>query len=299
MLCRRAREQVTVCLSGEGGDEILAGYDRFRASRLHRIYERLPERFRRGAVAPLVGRLPERPAKKGPINLLKRFVAGGLLPEDGGHLRWQYFLPPELARELLAKELCEAAADPFASVRHTRERGPKNDALAAELFVETRYFLPASPLMKVDKLSMAHGLEVRVPLLDHRLVELVAGIPSRHKLRGLRTKAIFRDAMRGVLPERIRSRGKQGYSLPVKHLLRGELSELLADSLSSSPLVRDAFRRPAIERLQREHHEGRANHSHLLWALLNLALWHRQYCEGGSLAPQPLADPAPSLARAV
>jgi asparagine synthase (glutamine-hydrolysing) len=296
LLCREVRRHVKVCLSGEGGDEVMVGYDRFRASRLHHWYARLPLVLRRDLLAPLVAALPERPQKKGAINLLQRFVAGGLLPEEGGHLRWQYFLPPALERELLAPALRgRIATDPFGPLRACAARHPAGDRLAREIFVDTCFYLPDSPLMKVDKLAMAHGLEVRVPFLDHRFVELWATIPSRHKMRGLTTKALYREAMRGVLPERIRRRGKQGYSLPVKHWLRGELRELLEDTLASSPLIRDAFARAPVTRLLREHAEGRANHGHLLWALLNLAIWHRLFVApvGAAQAPGAAAENEP------
>ena len=284
-----------MCLSGEGGDEVLAGYDRFRASRLHRWYSLLPESLRRGVVAPLVARFADSEAKKGPASVLQRFVAGGLLPADGGHMRWQYFLPPELTSTLLRPEWRRhVLADPFAPVRACLERCDAQDPVNRESFVDVRFFLPDSPLMKVDKLSMAHGLEVRVPFLDHRWVELLASVPGDEKLRGLTTKAVFRDAMKGVLPERIRRRGKQGYSLPVKHWLRGSLRELLRDTLASSPVVREVFEPAVLERLQEEHLSRRANHSHLLWAVLHLALWHAQLLERPRRpeAAVPAAEPA-------
>jgi asparagine synthase (glutamine-hydrolysing) len=126
---------------------------------------------------------------------------------------------------------------------------------------------------------MAHGLEVRVPLLDHRFVEACASIPSELKLTGFRSKAIFRTAMRGILPDVILKRGKQGYSLPVKNWLRVELRDYFIDTIRSSPIVGDLFDVRYIERLVAEHDGYRANHSHTLWALLNLAVWHRLFIE--------------------
>jgi asparagine synthase (glutamine-hydrolysing) len=136
-----------------------------------------------------------------------------------------------------------------------------------------------SVLMKVDKMSMAHALEVRVPFLDYQFVEFCATIPGDLKLRGFTTKAIFRSAMKGILPDPIRGRGKQGYSLPIKNWLRQELRKYMTDLLCGSPLLKDAFEMTYIRRLMQEHQEYRANHNHILWALINLAVWHRLFVE--------------------
>jgi asparagine synthase (glutamine-hydrolysing) len=280
LICGKAREHVTVCLSGEGGDEVLVGYDRFRASKLHRYYARLPKRLRHDVIAPLVARLPDQAQKKGPVNLLKRFIEGGLLPEEGEHMRWQFFGTPAGEGALFAPEFRrEIAADPFAPIRRHLERFRSDDRLAREIYVDLVFTMPDSVLMKVDKSSMAHALEVRVPFLDYRFVEFCATIPSDLKLAGLTTKAVFRRAVRGILPDAIRRRGKQGYSLPIKNWLRRELRDYTRDLLLSSPLVRRAFDVVGVRRLLDEHEAYRANHNHVLWALVNLAVWHRLFVE--------------------
>jgi len=225
LLCREARKSVKVCMSGEGGDEVFCGYDRFKASRLDgRIYRRLPGPLRRRVIEPLVLRLPDQPQKKGLVNVLKRFVEGARLPAEGRHLRWQYFLQPELATALFTPAFrAEVDLDPFARVRAYAERCAATDRLNCELYLDLRYEMPDGVLMKADKMSMASGLEVRMPLLDHKLVEYMATVPGDWKLRGGQTKAIFRKALHGILPESIIHRGKQGYSLPVKNLLRDQL----------------------------------------------------------------------------
>lgn len=275
LLCKKVREHVTVCLSGEGGDEIFVGYDRFKASKAHSYYSILPRLLREGLIGPAVRRLADRPQKKGAVNLLKRFIEGGMLPEDGGHMRWQFFGSPGSDRSMYQADfLRQIRPDPFGPIRERLASCAAADRLDREIYVDTVFTLPDSPLMKVDKMSMAHALEVRVPLLDHRLVELCATIPGRHKLNGFTTKAIFRRAMRGVLPERILNRGKQGYSLPIKNWLRGELRPFMLDTLHGSPLIRDVFNMRHVQRLLDEHQQRRANHNHTLWAMMNLALWH-------------------------
>jgi asparagine synthase (glutamine-hydrolysing) len=280
LICQEARKHVTVCLSGEGGDEVLVGYDRFKASKLNGYYQLFPSWFRQGIVAPLVQALPDQPQKKGAVNMLKRFIEGGLLPGDGEHMRWQYFSTPGQEARLFSEQIVsEISADPFASVRYHAQRCNSNRRLDREIYVDLMATLPDSPLMKVDKMSMAHGLEVRVPFLDYEFVEFCATIPGDLKLKGFSTKDIFRSAMKGILPDTIRSRGKQGYSLPIKNWLREDLKDYMIDVLNSSKLLQEAFNLDYIQGLVKEHLEYRANHNHILWALMNLAIWHRMFVE--------------------
>jgi len=280
LICKKAREHVTVCLSGEGGDEVLVGYDRFKASKANGYYALLPEWIRRGVIAPLVNALPDQPQKKGLVNVAKRFVQGGLLPDDAEHMRWQYFGLPADDPQLFAKDvLTEITSDPFAPVRAHALRCNSTQRLDREIYVDLKFTMPESVLMKVDKMSMAHALEVRVPFLDYQFVEFCATIPGDLKLEGFTTKGIFRSAMKGILPDVIRGRGKQGYSLPIKNWLRQELREYMTDLLTSSPLMSEAFNMNYVRQLIREHQDYRANHNHILWALINLAIWHRLFIE--------------------
>jgi asparagine synthase (glutamine-hydrolysing) len=280
LICKKAREGVTVCLSGEGGDEVLVGYDRFKASKANGYYTRLPEWMRRGIIAPLAMALPDQEQKKGPLNVMKRFIQGGLLAEEGGHMRWQYFGMPGQDAALFSDEWRRAiTVDPFAPIRHQVTGCNSSERLDREIYVDLKYTMPESLLMKVDKMSMAHALEVRVPFLDYQFVEFCATIPGDFKLKGFTTKAIFRSAMKGILPDAILRRGKQGYSLPIKNWLRQELREYMTELLTSSPLMKQAFNLTYIQRLITEHQEYRANHNHILWALINLAVWYRMFVE--------------------
>ena len=280
VLSAQARKHVTVCLSGEGGDEVFVGYDRFIASKLnHMLYGRMPAVVRR-AVEAAARRLPDQEQKKGAVNMLRRFIEGGALPEDGGHMRWQYFSSAEQDQALFRPEfLARIRRDPFEPIRRQRARVGAADRLAQECYVDLRLTMPDSVLMKVDKMSMAHSLEVRVPFLDHALVEFVASIPSDRKFPGLKTKALYRKAMEGILPDFVLNRGKQGYSLPIKNWLRTDLRDYMDTLLRTSPLVQQYFNQPCIDRLIDEHLRRTHNHNHVLWALMNLALWHRRFIE--------------------
>jgi asparagine synthase (glutamine-hydrolysing) len=134
-----------------------------------------------------------------------------------------------------------------------------------------------SVLMKVDKMSMASALEIRVPLLDHVLVEFIASLPGDWKLKGLDTKHVLRSALKGILPDNIVHRGKQGYSLPVKQLLRDQLKQYMIDLLNDSPAIRQNLNVEYVNQMIREHSEMTHNHNHVLWALINVAIWHNRF----------------------
>jgi len=280
LISRKARERVTVCLSGEGGDEVLVGYDRFKASKAHGYYSVIPEAIRRRLIAPLLNALPGQAQKKGAVNMLKRFIQGGLLPREGGHIRWQYFMGPEQDQKLFSKELLmKVDRTPFAPISRHISGCNSSDRLDREIYIDLRFFLPDSPLMKVDKMSMAHGLEVRVPFLDYRFVEFCATIPSEYKLKGFTTKAILRSAMSEILPREILNRGKQGYGLPIKSWLRQRLRDYMIESVNASRVIKEQFNLNYVNQLIQEHVEYRADHSHVLWSLINLAVWYRLFVE--------------------
>lgn len=278
ILCKAAREDVVVCLSGEGGDEVFVGYDRYVASKADRLYRLAPRFLRKSVVWPLVARLPDQEQKKGAVNVLKRFIRGSMMPTGAGAMRWQYFSSPDQDRELFRPEVLGAVrTDRFAPLLAGLDGTQFPTELDRELYIDLRFTMPDSVLMKVDKMSMATSLEVRVPLLDHELVEYAATIPARQRFPGFRRRAIYRQAMQEVLPDRILQRGKQGYSLPVKNWLREELRDWMVELLTGSDVIRRFMRMETVERLMAEHQSRRHNHNHTLWALINLELWHRAY----------------------
>ena len=279
LLCKQAREHVTVCLSGEGADESFAGYDRFKASRLNRWFNIMPEFVRRDIIGNVVSKLPDQPQKKGAVNMLKRFVEGSNLDPSGEHLRWQYFLNKKLEEQLFADGFKKRIdPDPFQQIRrYSNKCDAGSDAVNREIYLDMRFMMTDSVLMKVDRMSMASSLEIRVPLLDHVLVEYMASLPGDWKLKKLTTKYIFRAALKGLLPDKVVNRGKQGYSLPVKHLLRGDLNAYMVELLHDSTLIREQMNTEYIDTLIEEHCSMKQNHNHILWALINVAIWHNRF----------------------
>ncbi len=275
-----ARRHVKVVLSGEGGDEMLAGYETYRARRLAALYARLPHAVGGRLLPAMVRRLPVSHAKVSFDYKAKRFVTGAYLPPAAGHLWWKTILTEDAKAALYGNG---AAPDLEPTVRlfealYAASDGGELDRLQ---YVDAALYLPADILVKVDRMSMAHSLEARVPFLDRAVVELARQIPPGLRLRGLTTKYLLRRAMAGRLPGAVTGGKKRGFNVPMPAWLAGELREFASDHLSPSR-VRDQglFEPRAVQRLLAEHVARRADHSRPLWTLLVLSVWHDEVLRG-------------------
>jgi asparagine synthase (glutamine-hydrolysing) len=276
LVSKLARERVTVALSGDGGDELFAGYDWYLADRGWRLYGGLPRVVRAAIERGVRATVRPTAAKRGAANVVRRFLDGGAYPEGLEHARWLAFLTARERQALYTDGFRAAlgAYDPLQQVVEQLERAPYRDRLARQLYVDLKTYLPDDILVKVDRMSMAVSLEARPPLLDHVFVERVAAIPSRLKLRGVTRKHIFKKAMAPILPAGVLARRKEGFSIPMKAWLRRELRPLMADVLSPAAVKRAGyFQWPYVERLMTEHVAGRENHAHRLWGLMVFHLW--------------------------
>ncbi|MGE0480112.1 MAG: asparagine synthase (glutamine-hydrolyzing) [Phycisphaerae bacterium] len=277
LLCRAARERFTVAMSGDGADEILAGYDTYRATALAARYRALPRWLRRGVLAPLARRLPVSDAKYSLNQVANRFIEGAELGPGRDHAAWRRMLSAESKERLYARGMraacgadpLDAYADCIGAVPSTRE------PLAGLLNADTEFYLPNDMLVKVDRMSMAHGLEVRVPFLDVEMVRFAANLPGEFKLhRGRRRKHILRESLRGSIPDAVLDRKKSGFNVPLERWMRGPLRSLLLDAVATRRDALSRYVRPAeIEQLAAEHAERRADHAHALFTLLMFALW--------------------------
>lgn len=286
LVSEMARRSVKVVLSGDGGDELFGGYDTYVAQSFDRYYRLLPARIRQAALPALMARVPPQSAKKGIINKTKRFVEGAALPSALQHTRWMTFMSdadkaalylPDLQMTLNGDNAAAVIETYFRKVAHA-------DALAQQQYVDIKTYLVDDILTKVDRMSMAASIESRVPLLDYRIAEFAVNLPAQMKLRRGQTKAIFRRAMANRLPAVVLNKPKQGFSIPLKHWLRGPLRPLLTDLLSpESVRQRGYFQPQCVTRWVLEHMDGRVNHSHRLWALMVLELWHRSVLESSSV----------------
>lgn len=279
IFCKNARKEVTVALSGEGGDELFAGYERFIASKLDSYYKMIPHMIRKNVISKIVNKIPPKSEKKGTINILKRFTKGSDLPVQGRQMRWQYFSNSDEEKKLYSKSFISQTKNlnPLNYINEHFQKCSIQDNLNRELFVEINTWLVNNVLVKVDKMSMANSLEVRVPYLDHKLVDFCATIPGDLKLKGLTTKYIFKKAMLKFLPKNIIQRKKQGFSFPIKNWLRDELKDYMIDLLNNSEIIKKYFNIYYMNKLINQHIRGTHNHSHRLWALTTLEIWHRRF----------------------
>lgn len=291
-LSEKTREQVTVSLSGDGGDELFAGYDRYKAVALGSRIDRLPSALRKFAAWDVWQHMPASTEQMSFRRRLKRFLAGlGQSPERR-YLKWigifdddrlRYLLTDEFKERLGEFDSAEFLLDAYAAC-------PSRDFVTRTTCTDVLTYLPCDILTKVDVASMTYGLECRSPLLDHHVVELAARMPIELKLRGATGKRILTETFSDLLPESIQRRRKMGFGVPIDHWFRNELKPLLTDALlDSRSLDRGYFNPDAVRTLIDEHVNNEWDHSYRLWALLCLEMWHRVYLDP---AAAPMECPA-------
>ncbi len=272
-----ARSRVTVALGGDGGDELFAGYDTYNATRLARLYCRLPQAFRRWIVAPLVHRLPVSEAKVSFDYRAKRFVEGADQPAARAHFCWKQIFSEEAKRQLYRAGYPWPARDSSQVYVERFEECPSGELLDRLQHVDATVYLPDDILVKVDRMSMANSLEVRVPLLDYDVADFVMSLPPSLRLHGLTKKYILKRAVKGLLPPEILHRPKRGFNVPVAQWLRQELRNVVGDYLSPSTLTRQGYFDPmVVGEIIRYHNSGRADYSRNLWGLLMFSVWSEQ-----------------------
>jgi asparagine synthase (glutamine-hydrolysing) len=200
-LAALARPHVTVALSGDGADDILAGYETHQAYYLHRAYAAIPRMLRRRIIAPVIRSLPPSNAKVSASEKLKRFIAAADRCADDAHASWRIVFDDETRRRILSPLLASSTCDPLQAYRDAFARTNARHPLNRMLYVDTRLYLPADMLVKIDRMTMAHGLEAREPYLDYRLVEFAARVPPRLKLKHFTSKKyLLKAALHGRVP---------------------------------------------------------------------------------------------------
>jgi len=290
LVCREARKQATVLLSGVGGDELFAGYRKHVAHYWAQAYRRLPSAARsmaEAALAALPGlrgtpmkgrmRLAKKMARSASLKPVDRFITNCTYLDEGQKARLYL---PELADEVMA-------TDPADRHRAAFERVGDADFLHQMLYLDTKIFMTSLNLTYNDKMSMASSVEVRVPFLDRELAEFVAwNVPPSLKLEGLMmptTKYIFRRAMRDILPHEVLQQPKAGFAAPVDYWLAHDLKEMADDLLSPAQLhQRGLFRPEVVRRFVDEHRGGREDWSMQIWQFLTLELWMQTFLDGGA-----------------
>jgi asparagine synthase (glutamine-hydrolysing) len=301
-ISKLAREHVTVILSGDGGDELFAGYNSYRGALFAESYRRILPGFVGQQLLPGVASWLSR-LLPSPLNYRMQRVAKVCRDSSKPIMEMirskaSIWNQREL-RELLMPDVFEGAnylGEQYLPDRLWQIMHSNKDLVSRMCEVDVQSYMLDDILVKVDRMSMAHSLEVRSPLLDQHLVELAARIPTRFKVNRKRGKLIFRDVVSKHLPPATVRKGKQGFSVPLRDWFRGELSGLTRDYLlSSGQLPESLFRRSTVERILTEHQSGHVDHANKIWLLMAYASWHKQTQTGPVVSSDRFASLKESL----
>ncbi len=283
-LAKLSRTQTEVALSGEGADELFGGYLTYRASRIAANVRRLPASVLRFG-QQVMQLWPVSDDKIGLEYKIKRLLAGSLMPADRSHVYWNGTFSDSEKRRLVPDALPGALNQMLGDLRMQLGRNGNASDLNAYLWFDQKYYLADDILVKSDRISMAHSLEVRPPFLDHRIVEFANRIPASLKIDGSRQKLVLQHLMQGKLPASVLRRPKVGFDIPAHDWLRGPLRSLLIETLRSGAAEHpDIFRAEVIEGHLRDHLERRVNIGYHLWGLMVLLLWMKKW---NVRAPKP------------
>lgn len=273
LLAGFTRQHVTVALGGDGGDEVFAGYPTFQAEQFVGAYNAIPTALRRAVIEPAINALPTRESYMSIDFRLKKFLDGASAPVHERHQKWLGAFVDTHERSHL---LSNPASDVFAPVKAYVDALP--DSGNGILWSYVRTYLMDEVLVKADRASMAHGLEVRAPLLDTALLEYVFSLPYSYKFKGGTGKRLLKSVMHGKLPQSIIDRKKKGFGIPLSRWLRYDMNALMHELLSSAALKKsDVFSGPAVQRLIDEHESGTRDNRKKLWTLMVFQMWHNAW----------------------
>ena len=286
LMCELTRREVTVALSGDGGDELFAGYDRYKAVRLGRAIDAVPDPLRRLLAGPVRALIPASTRQRSVPRRIKRFLEGLTMPPAERYLQWIAIFNRARRAELYTPEFQDALRkaaereepdyDPLNWLTAAIGRAEKRDFVTQISLADIQTYLTGDILTKMDIASMTWGLEVRSPILDDNVLDLAVRIPIKYKIRGRKGKRILRDAFREFLPPELDNRPKTGFGVPLDHWFRGPLKERVRQILTDpqNPAMAN-FRPDAVSRLLTEHFNGAFDHAARIWSLLVLSYFYR------------------------
>ena len=276
-LSQMTREHVTVALTGDAGDELFCGYDRYRAVKVTGMSDFIPRWMRRMA-SSVVSRIPASAEHRSFRRRLKRLVESLAQDPERRYLNWITIFNSSRLEWLVTPELWKLAQaeDPAACIFEAYGRYPNRDFVTRTTAVDVQTYLPCDILTKVDIASMAYSLECRCPMLDHKVVELAARMPIEVKQSLKQSKRVLVETFRDLIPRTIQNRKKMGFGVPIDHWFRAELKPMLYDVLLSERCLSRGLLNPsAVRQLVEEHTSGTMDHAYRLWNLLCLELWQR------------------------
>jgi len=276
VVSKLAREHVKVVLTGDGGDELFAGYSRYVTERQRSKFDRVPQVLKKSLMDPLSRGLPHGAWGRNYLHNISLDPISRYLDTVSVFtgLNKNSLYTADFSDQL--REASHLSSYFRELSRNVRTNAP----LDSLLYIDSKTYLPGDILTKVDRTSMAVSLEARVPLLDHKLIEFVTRIPASMKMAGIETKHLFKQAIADLVPAEIVHRPKQGFGVPIQHWINRQLRERIRDTLNDPrTLQRGYVSRSHVELLLDEHERGRRDHAMGLWSLLMLELWHRQYVD--------------------
>lgn len=284
LVSKLAKKHVTVCLSGDGGDEVFVGYPTFHADRYHRIFSKIPAVIRRGLVQPLVNSLPASAEKLSFDYKAKKFIEAGDYNSEKAHYWWRTIYNDREKEALFTSEArARLGARGLDSYSLYGNYFQKASARGAEfvnrcLYADMKVWLAGNNLYKVDTMSMAHGLEARVPFLDHELVEFMAKLPPELKFKGNVLKYLMKKVLKGKLPERVYARKKAGFHSPISFWFRNALQDSLKQTFAEPlPKFQQILRKEKIGDMLDQHFQGKQNHAYRIWGLLIFRSWIKNF----------------------
>ncbi len=279
-----ARTKVKTVVGGEGGDELFGGYQTHYLYKITDLYRKIPKVFRNG-IKSIVNKLPESHSYLSTPYKLKRFTYGADFPYDQAHYRWKVLFDADEKKELLSNDFLLSVSDlePFHAMEKyflkAHKRGLKiQDQL---MYVDFKTFLQDDPLQITDRMSMANSLELRVPLLDNAIIDFTRKVSLNNKIRGFQTKYILRKALARFQPREIAFGKKRGFTPPVALWIKNGLKEYMLSSLSANAVSCLGFlNHRHVTKTIDDHLNGKAENSRLIWALIVLVNWHKNYVSG-------------------
>ena len=284
MVSKLAREHVTVVLTGDGGDELFAGYSRYVVERKRNGFAQLPRMLREGVMRPVSRHMPHRAWGRNYLHNVSLDPISRYLDSVSvfTSLNRKSLYTDELQRRLAGLNYAEQLFHATAAKLST------NEPLDQLLYLDSKTYLPGDILTKVDRMSMAVSLEARAPLLDHKLIDFVTTVPASLKLKGLETKHLLKRAVADLVPAEILHRPKQGFGVPIQEWINQQLRERIRDTLNDARTRQRGYIDSGyLDILLTEHERGRRDHSMGLWALLMFELWHRQFVDQGGAGARP------------
>ncbi len=282
-LAEMTRRHVTVALNGDGGDEAFAGYQRYYADIIADLYRAVPSFMRHHLFDRLLAALPvqtHKPMEKSYVMALRQLAQAADMSHGASVVRWGAYFNEADKKALYKPELRRAVNEtPSAAILlETFQRAKAITRLDKTLYTDIHNYLPGALLPKVDRTTMAHSLEARSPLLDHKVMELAARLPVKWKVKGRQTKWILKEVFADLIPAEILARGKVGFGVPLGQWCRGPLLEPVRDLLlGPDARLNGIFHQERIAALVEDNLQGRADNGKRIWALLNLEVWLREY----------------------